>query len=465
MGILPQNFKIGLLILINLIKRWLKIIALSLAGIIIFLTIIFKLSLFENPKLSEGIIGTYQEHDLPDSVTHLLSQSLVEADQEGRMTGKLASGWEVNNDATVFKLRLKTGLFWNDGTKLISQDLEFSIPDVVVSYPDDEIIEFKLKDSFSPFPALLTKPVFKKGTLTGVGPYKIIKIQKSRIFITKMILKNIAQEKNFPELVIRFYPNEKTAQLAFEAGEVQALIGISDITQAAKNSLVKLDRRTTYNKIVSVLYNTKDPLLSNRSFRQALSYQAPSIEGEIEARTSIAPVSWAFSEKVNDYLSNPEAAEAALARAKNSSNDEFLKKEIILTSTPQLEAVGQQIISTWKQLGIKAILRVESGIPQNFQALLIAQSIPVDPDQYSLWHSTQDKTNLTKYSSARVDKDLEDGRKILKEDERKNKYADFQKALLEDSPATFLYFPKVNIIYLKKAENNLNKILPFQFPN
>ena len=81
------------------------------------------------------------------------------------------------------------------------------------------------------------------------------------------------------------------------------------------------------------------------------------------------------------------------------------------------------------------------------------------PDQYYLWHATQTKTNLTKYDSKRVDKDLEDGRKTVKEEDRKVKYFDFQKTILEDAPAAFLYFPKYNILYLKKSEPLLNKIL------
>jgi len=57
---------------------------------------------------------------------------------------------------------------------------------------------------------------------------------------------------------------------------------------------------------------------------------------------------------------------------------------------------------------------------------------------------------------------LEDGRKIINEDDRKVKYFDFQKALLEEAPAIFLYFPKYSIVYLKKSETLLNKVLNLQ---
>lgn len=441
-----------------LARKWRVSIGAALLALLLILGVTV-LKFYYPVTLTEGIIGTYQDHDLPESLTRLISVGLTKTDQTGRVTGELVSGWEANNDATNFKFKLKKDLTWSDGSQLKSQDLEFPIPDVAVSYPDEQTIEFKLNDSFSPLPSLLTKPLFKKGTLIGVGPFRIEKIEKSRIFITKITLQPTTKATGYTKLVVRFYPNEKTAQLAFEIGEVQSLLGINDLSFIRDNQLVKLFQTTNYTKIVTLLYNTKDPVLSNRSFRQALGYSAPNIKDEIEAKTPIAPSSWAYFPDVNDYLSNTEEAKSALSRAKSSSN------EIILTASPQLENVGKQIVAAWKALGVKAVLRVEGGIPQNFQVALLTQSIPKDPDQYSLWHSTQTKTNLTKYSSARVDKDLEDGRKLIKEEDRKAKYSDFQKSLLEDSPATFLYFPKYNIVYLKKVEKKLNIILPVQLPN
>src|SRR3989344_5992022 len=130
---------------------------------------------------------------------------------------------ETNNDATIFTFKLKPGLFWTNGTPVRSEDLEFSIPDVDVSYPNSDTIQFNLKDSFSAFPSILVKPVFKKNNqLLGVGPYKVSKIDKSVIFITKISL--TPQDKNMPKVTLRFYPNEKTALTAFSLGEVESLL-------------------------------------------------------------------------------------------------------------------------------------------------------------------------------------------------------------------------------------------------
>lgn len=410
-----------------------------------------------------GMVGTYQQHDLPLEVTKLISRGLVQVDLSNRFESDLAASWETNDDATQFSFKLKDDLKWSDNSPIKSQEVGFNIPDTELSTPDEHTIQFKLKESYSPFASLLTKPIFKKGTMIGTGPYKIAKIEKSRIFITKIKLVPISSD--LPTVFIRFYPSEKVALTGFNMGEVQTLLGVSHLESLVGTPQIGFRQRTDFSKIVTILYNTKDPLLANRSLRQALSYSAPEIEGEEVANNPFPQNSWAYDGDSKKYLSNPKEAKSALERAEGALSSDKMDEELVLTTTSNLEHVAKLIGESWKELGFDVNLSVESGIPQNFQALLITQSIPQDPDQYFLWHSTQEKTNLTKYSSARIDKDLEDGRKATSEEERKQKYFDFQKTLLEDAPATFLYFPKYNIVYLKKVEPLLNKILPLQLPN
>lgn len=459
-----SSVRVALLIVFKYLRRNQGAALLILVTLVVlaFLQIRFNL-FYKSNTIRLGMVGTYQEHDIPLVVTRLLSDSLVEADQNGHIKTKMVKGWEVNNDATMFKFKLKDNLFWADGSRIVSSDISINIPDVEVTTPDDNTLQFKLKDSYSPFPSLLTKPVFKKGTDIGTGPYRITKIEKSRIFITKLTLE--PENKTLPTVYVRFYPTEETAQTGFNLGEVSALLGVGDIDFAKSNPDIKTLSFTDYGKIVTVLYNTQDSLLSSRSLRQAFSFQAPKIAGFEEANNPFPKTSWAYDPSSKKYLDNSEEANAALGRAKTSLDAGKLKGEITLTAVPNLENVGNDLISAWKKLGLNTTLRIEPGIPQNFQMLLIMQSIPDDPDQYFLWHSTQSKTNLSNYSSARVDKDLEDGRKTTNETDRKAKYSDFQHSLLEDAPATFLYFPKYHVVYLKKVEGNLKKLLPLQLPN
>lgn len=453
-----KSVKLWVLIILEYLKRnkaWVAGGTVVIIGLIILQT---KFNLFyAQSTIRIGLVGTYQEHDLPLEVTRLISASLVKADDDGRIKPNLVAGWEVNNDATQFQFKLKDNLKWVDNTQVLATDLEFSIPNTTVSYPDELTIQFSLKEPYSPLPSLLTKPIFKKGTLMGIGSYKITKIEKSRIFITKITLQG--NDPKLPVVSIRFYPNEKVAVTGFNLGEVQVLMGLSSSKLINSNPLIRLRQTTDYSKIVTILFQTTDSILRNRSLRQALAFQTPEIKGEVTANNPYPPLSWAYDPDAKKYLSNPEEALAALERARSQLSEDQLHSELILTATPNLEGGGKAIVESWKKLGFDAKVRVESGIPQNFQALLITQSIPIDPDQYFLWHATQTKTNLTKYDSKRVDKDLEDGRKIIAEDDRKAKYFDFQKTLLEDAPAVFLYFPKYNVIYLKKVEPLLDSLL------
>lgn len=453
-----RNLKLFSLIFLELFKRNRIKIIFVLVVIVIVILGQFKFKIFyDSNVVSLGFIGTYQEHDLPKEVLRLLSKGLVVDGLDGRVSGNLASGWDTNNDATVFKFKLKDNLHWSDNSIIKSTDLSFNIPNIEVSTPDEKTIQFKLKDPYSPLPSLLVKPIFKANSLVGTGPYRITKIEKSRIFITKIYLESI--DKTLPKISIRFYPNEKIALTGFSLGEVQAIFGFTDSNAFSNNPRVSLKQKVDYTKIVSILLNNKDTNLSNRSLRQALAFSTPKIEEELEANSPYPPFLWAYNPDSKKYLANKDEAKSAMDRAKSNLPDGKLSSDIILTTTPKLEGLAGHIVNSWKELGISAKVRTEEGIAQNFQALLITQEIPLDPDQYFLWHATQTKTNLTKYDSKRADKDLEDGRKLILEEDRKAKYFDFQKALLEDAPAIFLYFPKYNIAYLKKSEKLLDKIL------
>jgi peptide/nickel transport system substrate-binding protein len=77
--------------------------------------------------------------------------------------------------------------------------------------------------------------------------------------------------------------------------------------------------------------------------------------------------------------------------------------------------------------------------------LLLGQEIPIDPDQYVMWHSSQ-ATNFTNYKNTRIDSLLEKGRQTTEIAERRTIYQEFQQYLLEDPPAIFLkYLDNISI--------------------
>ncbi len=429
--------------------------------VILLLTILttkLLINYYTQQTLSEGIVGVYTIHNLPPSVTNLISQSLVVLDESGQPKPHLAESWRVNNDATEYTFTLHDNLYWSDGSRVRAADLNFDFPNVSISYPDDRTIVFRFKESYSPLLSQLTTPIFKEDSLIGMGKYKVTTLQydRDRIKVTRMTLQPL--QPNLPDLTIRFYQDEKTAKTAFYIGEIQALIGVSEVNDIISSPLIAIKRYPNYNKLVAVFFNTKDPVLGDKNLRKALSFATPKLEDEEYAKTSLPPFSWAFNNQVRDYIGHADQAKSFLEKAKFDKN-----VPIILTTPPQLASQAERIVQGWKSIGVSAVTRVESGNPQSFQAALFIEPIINDPDQYLLWHSTQTRTNISGYKSDRVDRDLEDGRKTTDTQLRRERYQDMQKVLADDEPATFLYFQKLNLVYIKKAEKNLNKIVNWQF--
>ena len=112
------------------------------------------------------------------------------------------------------------------------------------------------------------------------------------------------------------------------------------------------------------------------------------------------------------------------------SKEEKKTLELKLCTTPLLIDAAEKIAKDWQAVGVKASVQAVSSVPDTFNAFLAIFDIPQDPDQYALWHSSQDLTNIANYSNPRIDKLLEDGRTQIDAGERKKIYLDFQRFLL-----------------------------------
>ncbi len=440
-------------------SNFLKGLILSIGLLLLGAFLVWQLrSQLTHHTLSEGLIGIYKADEYPSLVTNLLSRGLFTVDATNQVIPDLAMSVESNEQGTQFTIKLRDNLFWVDQTPIKSADIQFNFPGAQINYPDDKTIIFSLNEPFTPFPSLLTKPVYRKNSLIGVGPYIVSPpkdLVKGSFLVKKLTLH--APTQNLPDLIIFMYPSESMARQALKMGEIQSILGINDIESYKAENNFQIFSKLNQTQLVAVFYNTKDPILSDENFRLALSFAAPSIANESEAKTTLPSNSWAFNGDIKDYLDNPVQAKNYLKKVEKGKDE-----TISLTTTNYLRSVGEKVVETWKANGINAKVKVESGVPQNFQALLIAQNIPVDPDQYALWHSTQAQTNISKISNPRIDKDLEDGRKATDSAKRKAAYQDFQKVLLDHSPVTPLYFPKVNVVYNKKVELQLMEILKLQ---
>ena len=409
--------------------------------------------LFRNNVLAIGYVGSYKIGNIPSSVLNLATQSLIVADTSGRPQPQLASHWTVSQDGKTYIVFLKENLEWHDGTKLNAKDISIAISNVDITAVNNKTIEFKLPNPISSFPLALDKPIFKTKSFYGTGEFRITDIDEVDNIVKKISL--VSKDKRKPKVDIKFYQSEEQAREALRIGEIKsASVSDSKIFEHWKN--LDVQKNEEESEIVTIFYNTQDPLLSSKDFRQALSFAINRFEFEGKIATGpISPSSWANNESVKKYEYNTSKAKELLERSESKN------PKLTLSVTAGLEKLAESIKKDWQSIGIEVELKFEKNIPASYQALLAVNKLTPDPDQYSLWHSSQTETNITKLKDVKIDKLLEDARNTTDEGKRKELYFDFQKFLTEDAPATFLYHPyKYNVTY-KNAKDLIEKLPKF----
>ena len=400
------------------------------------------------PFISEGAItkigltGRYSTNNLPNNILEMIGDGLTQLDKSGNVEPNLASSWETPDKGKTWIFKLKNNISWQDGEKVISSGVSYQFSDVTIEYPDKSTIVFKLQNPYSAFPSVVSRPTFKKGLL-GTGSWEVKKLSLSGSFVDQINLERKVGDTvqdGASKIQYKFYPTEERTKLAFEMGEINRLEEIIDPSPISHWPKVKIDKNINTGEYVAIFFNTQDKLLSEKNIRQALSYAIKKDSlGDLRAISPISIDSWAYNPQVKPYNYDPEKAKGIIDDYKKSAKIDEVS--INLATSPILLASSEKIAKDWEAIGIKVNLQVMSSVPSEYQALLAIFDIPDDPDQYSIWHSTQTATNITKYQNPRIDKLLEDGRSQIALEDRKRTYLDFQRFLVEDSPAVFLYYP------------------------
>lgn len=434
------------------IQRYRLRIFLTLAITFAISILLFKIipTLFRNNVVSIGYVGTYSLDSLPADILVLATQPLVSYDNTGRSVPSLASNWTISEDGKTYIVFLKDNLHWHDSSLVEAKDISIAISNVQVTALNNKAIEFKLPNPIASFPQALNAPVFKRKSFYGTGEFRITDISQIQGNVKKLSL--VPKDDNLPKVEIKFYPTESLAINALKIGEIKVLSASNaKILESWPN--LNVNKTEDKQEIVTIFYNTQDKNLGSKELRQALSHATTkeTFDGP-QAFSPISSSSWAYNTDVKKYDYNLGRAKELYASAKLAS------PKIVLSYISGFETTAKKVKEDWQVLGVSVEIKEEKNIPDNFQALLAVEKLPQDPDQYALWHSTQKETNITSYSNQKIDKLLEDARTVQNEDERKTLYHDFQKFLVEDAPATFLYYPYKYTISYKNIQHLLDKL-------
>lgn len=447
----------------ELINKYRKAIVLGCIlgiGLAFFLTRIQPLAFFLSSVRVEriGLVGEFTPTTLPEEIQRRVSIGLTRLATDGSATPGVATRWEATDSGKTYVFHLNPDITWHDGKKLEAKDINYNIRDVTFTPVDATTIRVQLPAAYGPFETVVSKPLFGRG-LIGVGEYRVAAIRLKGDTVEYLKLVPVGAQGSAYEF--RFYHTEAAATLAYKLGDVDIIEGLSTKDPLVQWGNPQVDQHVSYRRIVGVFFNMRDTILKEKPLRQALAYSIPRQEQE-QAISPISKTSWAYTDSVRTYDEDVPRAKKLFESARVATTS-----SVTITTFPSYVDLAQAIADRWSALGLSTAVRVERTIPSDYQVIVTAIDVPPDPDQYAFWHSTQAsaKTNITAYANAKIDKLLEDARQEGDRQKRKNLYVDFQKRLMEDVPAVFLYYPKTYTISRHPANIQLNPYQPTPHDN
>lgn len=379
---------------------------------------------------------------------------------------------------------------------------------VGVEIVDERTIQFHLNQPYAPFLenttlGILPKHIWERVTPEqmnsskfniqpiGSGPYKIKKVvQDSTGVITKYILTafdNYAQgEPYISTFEFSFYPSEKNLKQAFDKKEIDAAAGLApQNAEEIKRSDTVLYTLTTPRVFGLFLNQNRVSAFTKSEVRKALNLTidkkeiikevfanyaepifSPIPPGTLSALTeeefSNQNLQSANQEKALELLKETGFTRDETTGKLKTKKGETISFTIATSNVPDLTKTARLLKQMWEAIGMEVEIKqfelndLNQNVirPREYDALLFGEIVGRDPDPFAFWHSSQRNDpglNIALYANVTVDELLSQARKISDEEKRKEKYITFQKEVIKDIPAVFLYSP----FYLYLARNSM----------
>ena len=239
---------------------------------------------------------------------HLSNPTLTKMAANGSIAGLTAKSYDVSEDGKTWTFYINDDLYWSDGEKFTSEDVEFTFDYLAENYPaagwikntvdsiavEDDAVVFNLNKpysrlnlEFATYPILpkhiwetVDKPMeyTNEGEIVGFGPFVISKTDLSSgvIYFEKNPYWKGAAPK-FGSLEIHTFANADVLALALEKGEVDAYYkyagtypyeSMQNLKDTGDFDFVETDNIG----LVFLAMNLQKEPMSDKSFREAVSY-------------------------------------------------------------------------------------------------------------------------------------------------------------------------------------------------
>ncbi|MDX9950701.1 MAG: peptide-binding protein [Methylophilaceae bacterium] len=451
-----------------------------------------------------GLIPMIAGESAASAIASNIFNSLLRYDRNLELEGELAQSWSISADHRTITFKLKPDLQWADGKPLTSADVLFTwqlVTDentrtpygadykLVIKAETPDPLTFRVSYQEPYAPALDTwagLQILPRHLLEGqdinttafaqnpVGShyYKLEQWQHGeRISLVRNPLATQGQAQ-IERLVSRFIPDAASQFLELMADNIDTMnlnpIQYARIFPARPDLNRKIALyKELGNNYTYLGFNLKRKPFDDIRVRQAINYAINKQElidgvllglGEPVASPYKPGTRWS-NPQLQPYPYDAEKALALLKEAGYADHDgdgildkdgKPLKFEMLTNQNKQREMSAVLVQRRLKEIGIDTSIRVlewASFIGRfiktgEFDAVVLGWSLSLDPDQYSIWHSSQQapgQFNFIGYHNPQVDKLLEQGRLELDIEKRTKIYHEFARLLQEDSPIVYLY--------------------------
>ncbi len=464
-----------------------------------------------NPLYSTGAADT--------AVSRLVFSGLFKYDNNNKLIGDLAKDYTLNPAQTRYTVHLKRDLKWHDKYPLTADDVVFTyktIQDIEAQSPrysswqgikvsklDAYTVNFDLPNALSDFPHSMVNGIVPFHILkdippeqlrsasfntspVGSGPFewKFIEIignspedRQQRISLSAF-QKYAGGEPKLDGFNLITFNDDQHMIRAFKSKQISAMSGLENVPKELTSDNSVQVYVTPLTASVMVFFNNSRPILNDASIRRALVLgtdrnQLSSIFEE--------PVQLVDSPLLKNQLGydrtqvepayNIDAANQLLDKAgwvrgadgMRSKDKQSLTFILSAQDTSNYTKMAQFLQREWKKIGVNLQVQyygredLQATVVNNhdYDSLLYAINIGVDPDVFAYWDSSQASItsqghlNLSEYKSTAADQAVEAGRTRADPAIRAVKYKAFLTQWMKDLPALGLYQP--NYLYVSRG--------------
>ncbi len=451
-----------------------------------------------------GLIYMVAGESAAAAITANIFNSLLKYDKNLDLVGELAESWHISADNKTITFKLKPNLEWADGKPLTSTDVLFTWQLVTdeetrspyasdyqlvkkVTTPDAQTFSVTYAQAYAPALdswaglQILPKHLLEGQNLrttsfarkpVGSSYYQLNSWKSGETLRLSRNKRSVLGQANIDQLITRIIPDNASQFLELMADNIDSMsldpIKYSRIIPARPALREKLNLyKELGNSYTYLGFNLKNKPFDDVRVRKAINYAIDKqeiIDGVylglgINIASPYKPGTRWSNPKLKPYPYDPEKAKTLLKEAGfvccNTNgilerNGKPFSFEIITNNgNKEREKSVVLIQRRLKEIGIDVKVRtiewasfisrfINTG---DFDVVVLGWGLGLDPDQYSIWHSSQQepgKFNFVGYNNPKVDALLEQGRLELNTEKRQAIYHEFAGILLEDSPIVYL---------------------------